>query len=202
MTTTDVHSEEYREQAQKLLNRLDVTCYEFEVPEAEHKALIRHALSTWEKQPEEFGVLARGIQERVAAGDFESLFVKDEAKEPLRFAGRRAEPDEKPRIEFGGDWQFQRLTGRARKIAREATDLTPPQRRLLEIAATCEYRTRGKLFGQQNRGATYKQLAYIGHLCGMDGEARMAWYQVAASVPLSERHAGHIISTLREEVVQ
>lgn len=47
-------------------------------------------------------------------------------------------------------------------------------------------------------GATYKQLAYIGHLIGMDTEERSRWYEVARQVPLSRSHAGHIIEEIED----
>lgn len=45
-------------------------------------------------------------------------------------------------------------------------------------------------------GASYKQLAYVGHLIGMDKEARSRWYEVARYVPLSHSHAAHIVEEL------
>jgi hypothetical protein len=47
--------------------------------------------------------------------------------------------------------------------------------------------------------SSYKQLAYIGHLVGMSKTERSGWYRVAESVPLSQRHAGHILSHLQRE---
>lgn len=44
--------------------------------------------------------------------------------------------------------------------------------------------------------ASYKQLAYIGHLIGMDSEERSRWYEVARYVPLSRSHAAHVIEEL------
>ena len=52
----------------------------------------------------------------------------------------------------------------------------------------------GPLYDQQRRGATYKQLAAIGHAVGMSGAERAQWYDIARAVPLSQRHAGHILS--------
>jgi hypothetical protein len=51
---------------------------------------------------------------------------------------------------------------------------------------------------QQQRGASYKQLAYIAHLVDMTKPERQLWYGVAESIPLSDRHAAHIISKLKE----
>ena len=189
--STDLYSEDY---VQKLMNRVRQTLYEFEVPEEDQLVLLTWARQWRDSEPERFAPQVIWLQERVVDGSYRRLLDQPQQ------SAQPQEPEEKPRIEYPSDWQFQRLTGRARRVAREASDLTPTQKRLLEIAATCEFRTHGKLAKQQTRGATYKQLAYIGHLAGMNDGERSAWYRVAESVPLSERHAGHIIATLREEV--
>ncbi len=51
---------------------------------------------------------------------------------------------------------------------------------------------------EEQRGASYKRLAYIAHLIGMSKSERIEWYRVAESIPLSDRHAGHIIKRLKE----
>jgi hypothetical protein len=50
---------------------------------------------------------------------------------------------------------------------------------------------------QQRQGATYKTLAAIGHTVGMSKAERSQWYRVAESVPLSQRHEGHILARLK-----
>jgi hypothetical protein len=35
-------------------------------------------------------------------------------------------------------------------------------------------------------------------MVGMDTAARSRWYRIAESIPLSDRHAGHIIKRLKE----
>ncbi len=50
---------------------------------------------------------------------------------------------------------------------------------------------------QQERGASYKQLAAIGHTVGMSGAERAGWYRLAEGIPLSDRHAGHILGRLK-----
>jgi hypothetical protein len=40
------------------------------------------------------------------------------------------------------------------------------------------------------QGATFKQLAYIGHLANMSSADRSGWYAVAKAIPLSQHHAG------------
>jgi hypothetical protein len=51
----------------------------------------------------------------------------------------------------------------------------------------------------QRRGASYKQLALIGHLVGLSKEERVRWYELARFLPLSEAHANHIIKRLKDE---
>ncbi len=53
------------------------------------------------------------------------------------------------------------------------------------------------LVREQERGATYRQLAAIGHLLSMTGPQRGRWYRLAESVPLAQRHAGHVLSKLK-----
>ena len=53
----------------------------------------------------------------------------------------------------------------------------------------------------ENVGATYKQLAYIGHLANLSDTQRMAWYRLAEEVPLSQRHAGHLLQSYGEPTI-
>lgn len=51
-------------------------------------------------------------------------------------------------------------------------------------------------------GASYKQLAMIGHMVGMDGAERSAWYDAAAFIGLTQRHVGHIITRIQDGTFQ
>src|SRR5215208_4891240 len=55
----------------------------------------------------------------------------------------------------------------------------------------------GPLYNQQRRGATYRTLAAIGHTVAMSKAERVGWYRIAETIPLSQRHAGHILSRLK-----
>jgi hypothetical protein len=68
---------------------------------------------------------------------------------------------------------------------------------LLEMLADCEAPplTTG---AWQQRGASYKSLAAIGHKVGMTQAERSRWYRIAEAVPLSQRHAGHILNELKK----
>jgi hypothetical protein len=70
---------------------------------------------------------------------------------------------------------------------------------LLEMLADCEAppsttRTSG---AWEQRGASYKKLAAVGHMVGMTKAERSRWYRVAEAVPLSDRHVGHILGRLK-----
>ena len=68
---------------------------------------------------------------------------------------------------------------------------------LLEILEDCEAppRTTG---AWQQRGASYKWLAAIAYRVGMTKAERIQWYRIAEAIPLSQRHAGHILNELKK----
>jgi hypothetical protein len=51
---------------------------------------------------------------------------------------------------------------------------------------------------EQERGASYKRLAAIAYTWGMSKDERIGWYRVAEGIPLSDRHAGHILSRIKK----
>jgi len=53
------------------------------------------------------------------------------------------------------------------------------------------------LHRQQHQGATYKTLAAIAYAAGMSKEQRVRWYRICEGIPLSQRHAGHILGKLK-----
>lgn len=71
--------------------------------------------------------------------------------------------------------------------------------RLLLSLEDCEAEDEDSpLHAQQQLGATYKTLAAIGHAAGMNGAERAHWYKLAEQIPLSQRHAGHILTQLKK----
>lgn len=96
------------------------------------------------------------------------------------------------RVDFPGEAgaDHARLTDRAVAMA---ADVGSPHARLLRMLAGCSPSPGGR---QERRGATYKQLALVAHLAGMDAAGRVGWYEIARGVPLSQRHAGHLIERL------
>ncbi len=96
------------------------------------------------------------------------------------------------RVPFPECADFEDLTRRALKLAEEVESIFAKPLRLLHDCLSMEWLAR-----EQERGASFKQLASIGYAVGMSGVERGRWYEIAKSVPLSQRHAGHIISKLK-----
>lgn len=71
---------------------------------------------------------------------------------------------------------------------------------LLRILTDCHEAPASEpvLHRQQQQGATYKQLARIAHTASMSKPERVKWYRVCESIPLAQRHAGHILSRLQD----
>jgi hypothetical protein len=98
------------------------------------------------------------------------------------------------RVPFDEDASLDILTDRAEAIAEAVAE---PYGFLLRQVADCEAAEDGPLRDQQRRGASFKSLAAIGHRVGMTKAERIQWYRIAEAVPLSQRHAVHILSRLK-----
>jgi hypothetical protein len=114
---------------------------------------------------------------------------------------RERETTDSARVPFGAAFDkadgFADLTAQA---VRMADDVDPVYGRLLKLLGDCEEAEEDRPgYRAQFTGASYKQLAYIAHLAGLDASQRWSWYEVAESVPLAGRHAGHIIARLQEK---
>lgn len=48
-----------------------------------------------------------------------------------------------------------------------------------------------------SRGASYDSLDLIADLAGVHDDERLRWYRVAEAIPLTDRHAHHIIDKLK-----
>jgi hypothetical protein len=103
-----------------------------------------------------------------------------------------ATPD---RVPFDEDALLEVLTDRAVTMAASVAE---PYGYLLRQVEDCYPVAGGPLHDQQHRGASYKSLAAIGHRVGMTKAERVQWYSIAEAVPLSQRHAGHILSKLQK----
>lgn len=130
----------------------------------------------------ELFIWARNVQERVCGRQEE-----EESPPPPQDSGP-------PRVPFEWTGSFEELTNRALDATVEAI-----YSRLLWLLEDCEEVDDGPLYTQQTQGATYKTLAAIGHAAGMGSAQRTRWYRLAEGIPLSQRHAGHILSKLKQD---
>jgi hypothetical protein len=105
-------------------------------------------------------------------------------------SGRNEEP---ARVPYPLESDFATLTARALAMAEEAGGVHGA---LLEMLMDCY--PLAHLAYEQERGASYKRLAAAGHMVGMTKAERVRWYRVAESIPLADRHLGHILSRLKE----
>ena len=109
---------------------------------------------------------------------------------------RRSREHNPDRVPFDPFADFGVLTDRAVTMA---DAVAQPYGYLLRLLSGCYPVADGALRSQQSRGASYRSLAAIGHAVGMSKGERVHWYRVAESIPLSQRHAGHILSRLQRE---
>jgi hypothetical protein len=132
-------------------------------------------------------------------------YIAGDAIEPPPQEARRKPPQHPTtgeRVPFHSAYDraqsFEDLTCQAVAMA---DDLPEPYAAVLLLLVDCYEAGRADVvnYRAQNQGATYKQLAYISHLLGMSNTERSGWYRVAESVPLSQRHARHILSQLQRE---
>ena len=98
---------------------------------------------------------------------------------------------------FGNAGSFAELTYQAVLLAEEVGE---PYAGVLRLLSDCYEATGADAvpYRQQHQGATYKQLAAIAYRAGMSREQRMGWYRISERLPLSQRHAGHILDKLQQ----
>jgi hypothetical protein len=118
--------------------------------------------------------------------------------EPQDHRSRRREASTPGTERVPFDWcaDFEVLSDRAIAMASAVAE---PYGYLLRRLSDCYPVADGPLCDQQRRGASYKSLAAIGHTVGMTKAERVQWYRIAETIPLSQRHAGHILSQLKRE---
>jgi hypothetical protein len=96
------------------------------------------------------------------------------------------------RVPFDAPANFEILTEKALRTA----EREPPYvGRLLRLLADC--RPLAELAHEQERGAHYDRLDLIADLADVHDDERLRWYRVAEGVPLTDRHARHIIDKLK-----
>lgn len=139
-----------------------------------------------------------------AGGDHELFIWVGSVRELVCSGNLRSRPKPEPppeprtvyeegRVPFPVGVAFDELTSLALEQAGAGGDLYGS---LLMLLQDCHSLTH--LAHEEQRGASYRRLAYIGHLTGMTGTERSGWYRVAESIPLADRHAGHILKRLKE----
>lgn len=137
-----------------------------------------------------------------AGGDHEFIWtgavrdlVCDSRVPPWGVNSTEARSDEQPaRVPFDSYADFAVQTDRAVSMASAVAE---PFAYLLRQVADCYPASEGPLYDQQRLGASYKSLAAIGHAVGMAKGERRLWYRLSESIPLSQRHAGHLLSRLK-----
>jgi hypothetical protein len=140
----------------------------------------------------ELFVWCRSLQEYV---------VGDHLEEPPKSARRDPpkHPTSSERIDYTEAQDradsFDTLTRAAVMYAEEVGE---PYASVLRLLSDCREATPQDvtLYRAQHVGASYKQVALIAHLVKMSTQERSRWYRIAESIPLAQRHAGHMISTL------
>ena len=126
------------------------------------------------------------VRDVVCGGE---LHVEPKPAPPSRHRDASTPADDKPRVPFDDD--FEQTTQEALQMARSGA----PYGDLLSLLADCK--PLEHLAYEQERGASYKRLAAIAYAWGMTKAERVRWYRVAEDLPLSDRHAGHILAKLK-----
>jgi hypothetical protein len=133
-----------------------------------------------------------GVVRDVICGSSLPAGANPEAED--RPSRRREASTPAERVPFDRFADFEVLTDRAVTMAEAVAQ---PYGFLLRQLADCYPVADVSLHGQQLRGASYRSLAAIGHRVGMTKDERIQWYSIAEAIPLSQRHAGHILSRLK-----
>jgi hypothetical protein len=132
------------------------------------------------------------------AGDAIEEAPRHVRREPPKHHPRTTSGDRIPFEEaFDRAPSFTHLTEQALGLAENGA-LDPAHAALLRLLADCrEMGTADRiLYRQQHEGATYRTLAAIAYKAGLSTSQRIQWYRVCESIPLSQRHDGHIISRM------
>jgi hypothetical protein len=142
-------------------------------------------------------IWARSLYEHVTGDDIEDARTYAERRQPPRHHDSSSTAGD--RLDFSaahGVASFDDLTLRALDVAEAVGE---PFCSLLRLLRECRQYDEIALSRQQRQGATYKTLAAIGHRVGMSKAQRVRWYRIAERVPLSQRHAGHMLSRLKKQ---
>ena len=111
-----------------------------------------------------------------------------------RYSSPKADPARIPYdTTLGFVDEFAMLTLHALSVGRHAEE---PYRSLLTLLVDCCAAEHGGAAARQERGATFRQLARIAHDADMTPGQLRSWYDLARSIPLSEKHASHLIARI------
>jgi hypothetical protein len=122
--------------------------------------------------------------------------------EPLPPRARRQPPPHPTsgeRVDFTRALNYRSFVYLTRAAVAMADKVEEPYAGLLRLLEDCHPAAPSDigLTRQEQQGCTYRTLAAIGHQAGMNTVQRGRWYRVVESVPLSQRHGGHILSKLK-----
>ena len=129
-------------------------------------------------------------------------------QEDVRTNHERRRPPPRPSSATGDRIDYAAAFDRAasfgdftERIAALADSGEVPERyaELLRLVRDCYEAHDGPLYRMQHEGATYRTLAAIAHAAGMSKDQRVGWYRLCESIPLSQRHAGHIMGRIKRE---
>src|SRR5919112_279373 len=142
----------------------------------------------------ELFIWAVATRDAICGGELgEEMPRRERREQPSR---RREAPSSSTgeRVPFDEDAFIEVLTDRALAMAEAVAE---PYGYLLRQVADCNPVEGGPLHDQQCYGASYRSLAAIGYQVSMSKAERVQWYRIAEAIPLSHRHAGHILSRLQ-----
>jgi hypothetical protein len=102
------------------------------------------------------------------------------------------------RVPFEDAAPFADLTHKALRLA-ESGAIEEPYATLLGLLGDClEVGPDDPMqWRQQGQGATYRSLAALAYRANMSKMERVQWYRIAESIPLSQRHVGHLMARLQ-----
>jgi len=102
--------------------------------------------------------------------------------------------DDPDRVPFDSDAGFYELRGRCLDAARRYGS---PYARLLRTLRGAEPLERHR--AEEERGASYRRLCKAAHAAGLSKRERKNLYWIAERVGMSDRFAGHILASLKQD---
>jgi hypothetical protein len=143
----------------------------------------------------ELFIWAVATRDAICGGELgEEMPRRERREQPSRRRDISTSSSTGERVPFEEDAFIEVLTARAIAMAEAVAE---PYGFLLRQVADCYPAEYGPLHDQQRCGASYRSLAAIGYHVGMSKAERVQWYRIAEAIPLSQRHAGHILSQLK-----